>query len=105
MQKPPSSSGKIIYLCICKLFNDFYAMYRQVLTPDEQNNTIVIPREWYGRKIEVVAFPVVESGRSAKSDATPLREQRLREIRAITNDIRVDLSNFKFNRDEANSYD
>ena len=30
---------------------------------------------------------------------------RLSEIRAITQNIHIDLANFKFNRDEANNYD
>jgi len=33
------------------------------------------------------------------------RAARLSEIQAITKDIHVDLTNFKFNRDEANNYD
>ena len=35
----------------------------------------------------------------------PDRLARLSEIRAITKDIHVDLTNFKFNRDEANNFD
>ena len=33
------------------------------------------------------------------------RNARLLEIRSITKDIHVDLSNFHFNREEANNYD
>jgi hypothetical protein len=89
----------------CKLFNDFHTMYRQVFTPTERNNSVVMPREWYGKEIEVIAFPIVESSRNAKHGVISFRDQRLQEIRDITNDIHVDLSNFKFNRDEANNYD
>ena len=35
----------------------------------------------------------------------PDRAARLSEIQAITKDIHIDLSNFQFNRDEANNYD
>jgi hypothetical protein len=80
-------------------------MYRQVFTPTERNNTVIMPREWYGREIEVIAFPVVKNGRKVESDVISFRDQRLQEIRTITNDINVDLSNFKFTRDEANNYD
>jgi hypothetical protein len=80
-------------------------MYRQVFTPTERNNTIVMPREWYGKEIEIIAFPIMESSRKAETGVIPFREQRLQEIRAITNDIHVNLRNFKFNRDEANNYD
>jgi hypothetical protein len=35
-------------------------MYRQIFTPSEQNNnvSVTIPREWYGRPVEIIAFPV-----------------------------------------------
>ena len=33
------------------------------------------------------------------------RTLRLSEIQSITKDISIDLSNFRFNRDEANNYD
>lgn len=35
-------------------------MYRQIFIPSEQNNNIpfIIPREWYGQTIEIIAFPV-----------------------------------------------
>jgi len=37
--------------------------------------------------------------------AQPDRAARLSEIQSITGNIHIDLSNFKFNRDEANNYD
>jgi hypothetical protein len=35
-------------------------MYRQVFVPTENNNNISfnVPREWYGREIEFVVFPI-----------------------------------------------
>ena len=35
-------------------------MYRQIFTPTEYNSIIpvTIPREWYGKEVEVIAFPV-----------------------------------------------
>ena len=38
-------------------------------------------------------------------NAPPDRAARLSEIRSITKDIHVDLTNFHFNRDEANNFD
>jgi hypothetical protein len=78
-------------------------MYRQVFTPNERDNAVVIPREWYGKEVEVIAFPMVNNSRKTE-DAPAFRDQRLQEIKAITNSIHIDLSNFKFNRDEANNY-
>jgi hypothetical protein len=80
-------------------------MYRQVFIPTEQNNVITMPREWYGKEVEVIVFPVMESGRPAKNVFISPQSKRLQEIRSITKDIHVDLSHFKFNRDEANNYD
>jgi len=40
------------------------AFFRQVLTPDEHSNTIIIPREFFGMMMEVVMSPAPEqSGR------------------------------------------
>jgi hypothetical protein len=35
-------------------------MYRQIFTPTENNPVIslTIPREWYGKTVEVIAFPI-----------------------------------------------
>ena len=35
-------------------------MYRKIFTPTELNNTIpfTVPSEWYGKKVEFIAFPV-----------------------------------------------
>ena len=35
-------------------------MYRQIFTPTEHNSIIPIsiPREWLGKKVEIIAFPV-----------------------------------------------
>ena len=38
-------------------------------------------------------------------DVNSDRVARLSEIRSITRNINIDLTNFKFNRDEANNYD
>jgi len=34
-------------------------MYRQVLIPNEQNATVTIPKEWFGMKVVVVAYPII----------------------------------------------
>jgi hypothetical protein len=36
-------------------------MYRQIFIPTENNHTISIPREWYGKTVEIIAFPVTSS--------------------------------------------
>ena len=61
-------------------------MYRTVFTPTETDNMIPfsIPREWYGRNIELIVFPLDMSQMQSRETAT---------------------KNFKFNRDEANDYE
>jgi hypothetical protein len=45
-------------------------MYRQIFIPNEQNNYIpfIIPNEWYGQMIEVIAFPVSTKKEIIKSN-------------------------------------
>jgi len=33
-------------------------MYKQILIPSQKNNSIVLPTEWYGKKIAVIAYPI-----------------------------------------------
>jgi hypothetical protein len=78
-------------------------MYRTVFTPTETDNTIPfnVPREWYGRNIELIAFPL-------DMPQTILREtakRNERKFRAIPSRYSFATKNFKFNRDEANDYE
>ena len=78
-------------------------MYRTVFTPTEKDNMIPfnIPREWYGRNIELIVFPL-------DITHTPLREtarKNERKFKAIPSKYLFDTRNFKFNRDEANDYE
>lgn len=43
-------------------------MYRQILTPTESNHIIpvTIPREWYGKEVEIIAFPIETNKKSKK---------------------------------------
>ena len=78
-------------------------MYRTVFTPTETDNMIPfnIPREWYGRNIEVIVFPL-------DITHTPLQKtekKNERKFKAIPSKYLFDTRNFKFNRDEANDYE
>jgi len=78
-------------------------MYRTVFTPTETDNMIPfsIPREWYGRNIEVLVFPLDIS-------PTPLQEiERINEnkYKVLPSKYLFDTRKFKFNRDEANDYE
>ncbi len=78
-------------------------MYRQIFIPTMQNNCISIPPEWYGKKVEVIAFPVSET--EATTEKQESIETKRKEIDEIFDKYLIDLSNFKFDRDEANNYD
>jgi hypothetical protein len=43
-------------------------MYRQIFTPTENSPMIplTIPREWYGKTVEVIAFPISAPAESEK---------------------------------------
>jgi len=78
-------------------------MYRTIFIPTETDNMIPlnIPREWYGRNVELIAFPLdlpqpklPETARINKNRFKPIPSKYL-----------FGTKNFKFNRDEANDYE
>ncbi|GHT55900.1 hypothetical protein AGMMS49982_22290 [Bacteroidia bacterium] len=73
-------------------------MYHQVLVPSEQNAHIPIPREWYGRQVEVIAFPITQKVTENSAKA------KRKKLDMILDPHLVSLKNFKFNRAEANDY-
>ena len=81
-------------------------MYRKIFTPSEQNSNIpvVIPSAWYGQQVEVLVFPIVEGNEQSKQEELSVQERR-KKREELLNKYSIDLSNFKFNRDEANDYD
>jgi hypothetical protein len=78
-------------------------MYRTVFTPTEADNIIPfnIPREWYGRDIELILFPL--------DTPQTLLQKTVRknecEFKAIPSQYLFATKNFKFSRDEANDYE
>jgi hypothetical protein len=74
---------------------------RKIIVPTSTTFTLTLPKEMIGKEIEVVASEV-----KVPHVLTELEKgQRIKAIEAIFKDSRVDLSNFKFDRDEANNYD
>ena len=83
-------------------------MYRTIFIPSEQNPIIpfVIPNEWYGQKVEVLVFPVYGTEEPIKQElSVPERRKSREELNELLDKYPIDLSGFKFNRDEANDYD
>jgi hypothetical protein len=76
-------------------------LLREIITPQNRTITMQLPAEMVGKTVEVIAFEI-ENASTANSASS--KEQRLKRIQELTRTSQVDLSNFKFNRDEANNY-
>ena len=74
-------------------------VYRQIFTPNVENINISIPHEWRGMNIEVIAFPVKNTEKQMSV------EEKRKKRKELLDKYSIDLSDFKFNRDEANDYD
>ncbi len=77
-------------------------MVREIIKPAGPLYTMRLPEEMIGKTVEVIAFEV--AGEDALQ-ATSTFEERIKRIREITKNTLLNLSGFKFNRDEANNYD
>ncbi len=76
-------------------------MIRKIIVPTERQYILEIPESFIGKNVEVLAFEVSETEVLQEED----EKGRLKKIRSAFDGVRVDLSNYKFDRDEANNYD
>lgn len=74
-------------------------MLREIITQANSSVTLHLPKEMVGKTVEVIAFEINEDKNTLS------RTQRLGQIEALTKSTLVDLSSFKFDRNEANNYD
>jgi len=73
-------------------------LLREIITPQKASFTMLLPEEMVGKTVEVIAFEI-------DGEKTILNKaQRLLQIEELTKSTLVDLSGFKFNRDQANDY-
>ena len=77
-------------------------MLREIITPKKSLVTLRLPEEMVGKTIEVIAFEIEPVNQSID---VLTKEQELERIQKITASSLTDLSNFKFDRNEANNYD
>lgn len=68
-------------------------MIRTIITADKNNLTLLIPDEFLGKKIEVIAFVIEEAKVKVIDD--------LKKIKTFST-IQLDTKGFMFNREEAN---
>lgn len=79
-------------------------MIRTILTSETNSLTLELPDDLVGKRIEVLAFEIDQTDKSeATSKSNDLA--RTNEIDKALAKHRVDLSGFKFDRDEANDYE
>ena len=91
-------------------------LIREIIVPTSNTYMLNLPDKLIGKKVEVIAFEIEEKPASNREEnirkfneslanLNMNREQKLSKIQEIFKDSLVDLSNFKFDRDEANNYD
>lgn len=70
-------------------------LFRKILILDKER-TITLPEEFIGKEIEVIAFPLIN-----------IKSNQIRKISSeeFFKDKLVDLSDYKFDRLEANHYE
>ncbi len=73
-------------------------LIREIIYPTENNYTLRLPDEMIWKEIEVIAFEIDKTPKEAVSD-------KMERLSKSLDSLRIDLSNFKFNRDEANDYE
>ena len=49
-------------------------MYREIITPTDQNNMIQIPKEYWNEQVEILVFPLNETAQSVKQKKKNLQE-------------------------------
>ena len=76
-------------------------MLREIITPRESVITMRLPNELIGKTVEIIAFEIM----SGRPTSTISRQQKIEKIEKLTGSSLVDLSNFKFDRNDANDYD
>lgn len=73
-------------------------LVREIIVPTGNSYLLNLPDEMIGKQVEVIAFEI---------DSKPAEDvqNRISMLNASLSDLKADLSNWKFDRDEANNYD
>lgn len=87
--------------CTFELLN-LCNMIRQIIIPTSNTYTLELPDELLGRKVEVLAFEVDNELVITLPDNEAVKFSKASDI---FKDCRVDLTNYKFDRDAANTYE
>ena len=71
---------------------------RKIIVPTTDSYMLTLPKEMVGKQIEVTAVEVTPTN-STDIDA------RMQKLNDSLSKLKVDLTNWKFDRNEANNYD
>jgi len=77
-------------------------MYRQIFAPEADSINIPVPSEWKGMNIEAIVFPITPEKVLARKTFDVEKRKKRSEF---LDKYLIDLSDFKFNREEANDYE
>lgn len=77
-------------------------MIRQIITPESPVVTVELPKAMVGKTVELLVFEI-EPLTTQNNDSS--KAERLNQIELLTASSLVDLSKFRFDRNEANNYD
>lgn len=73
-------------------------LIREIIFPTENTYTLHLPEEMIGKQVEIIAFEIEKTHLESE-------KKNIDDIKAIFKDNLIDLSNYKFDRDEANNYE
>jgi len=101
------AGGYLRLLSIIKSYKfcKFVNMIRTIVKPRKNSLTLQLPDYLVGKTVEVIAFEIDGDISSEPGKKKLDKEKRMQEIEKGLSNYRIDLSGFKFNRDEANDYD
>ena len=78
-------------------------MIRKIITPRERTFTLEMPESFVGKKVEILVFEVEEGDKPLEyTDEDKI--DKLNRLNKSLEGYKVDLSNFSFDREEANDY-
>ena len=78
-------------------------LIREIIVPTCNSYTLTLPDEMIGKRVEVIAFELNKDV-IGNDETTIDQNQMVNDIREIFKGNLLDMSNFNFNRDEANNY-
>lgn len=79
-------------------------MIRTILKSDNNRLTLQLPNEMVGKRIEVIAFEI-DQVQPVENIQDLETSEKIEAIDKALNKYRVDLSNYQFDRNDANDYE